>query len=103
MFGGASSSSARRRSLDEMEKSLEDLKRRRAEFERSLAENPGMLDDLDPLQNEMYALALYTLWEAFSEAMQMDDADFGLESRTDAYALNKATKFEREACARFGL
>lgn len=103
MFGLKPPSLSRRRSLDEMEQSLEYLKRRRAEFERSLAENPGMLDDLDPLENEMYALALHTLWEAFSEAMQMDDADFGLESETDAYALNKATKFERRVRERFGI
>ena len=103
MFRSGFYSRSKHPSLDQMEKSLENLKSKRADFERSLAENPGMLDDIDPLQNEMYALALYTLWEAFSEAMQMDDADFDLESKADAYALNKATRYEREACARFGL
>ncbi len=103
MFRGDFNPISRRPSLREMEESLSILKRWRSEFEKKLDENEGMLDENDPVQNEMYAFALYHLWTAFSESMQASGPDFGLESEFDSYAFDEATKYEREACDRFGL
>ena len=69
MFSGGFYPNSRRPSLREMEESLSILRRWRSEFGKRLDENEGMLDENDPIQNEVYAYALYHIWAAFSESM----------------------------------
>lgn len=103
MFGGVFFPISRRSSLREMEESLSKLKRLQSELEKRLDESEGKLDDSELMQNEVYAFALYHLWAAFSESMQASGSVFDLESEFDSYAFDEATKYEREACDRFGL
>lgn len=86
-----------------MEESLREMKKLRSDFEKNLERNAGVVDTNDPVQNAMYAFALYSLWAAFSESIQASGPEFGLESELDAYAFDEATKYEREAFDRFGL
>ena len=103
MFEGGSSPASGRPSLRDMEESLRKMKKLRSDFKKSLERNEGVLDENDPVQITMYAFALYSLWAAFSESMQVSGPEFGSESEFDAYAFDEATKYEREAFDRFGL
>lgn len=103
MFGGGFYPISRRPSLSEMEESLSILRRWRSEFEKKLDENEGILDENDPVQNEIYVFALYHLWTAFSESIEASGPTFGVETEIDVYASDEATKYEREVRDRFGL
>ncbi len=88
-----------RLSLRDVEKARESRRRLQTELEKSLDRWKDEPNPADPLQNEAYAVALYSLWAAFSESLHGSGS--GWESGVDLYAFDEATKYERAVHDRF--